>query len=326
MNKTLNKKVMAQEKRIADEESVERLLHESYEHIKSHDLDAAIVLLERALSVDFDSDEVVGSLKIANFWKDRQETLNRTTDEFERGEYLLAQWKVFSGFLQRVEVASEQCLYAVRQHVFAQALTYFQRMSEEAGGNDVELLLRTGRCHKGIGEYDRALELLEKASHHRREDAAVLAELADCYALVNEVQVSKAFFREAFFLDPQRIDITALESEMIRRLIAKVRELGFQSPLLEEWLPVYGVLFGILTVKRELRSIEYGKLKQSIYALEHEIEDKKEQEALLVPRLINRYFWLVDHYVSNGEDRARVDEVLLKLRQLSPAIHQQYTS
>ncbi len=317
---------MAQEKRIADEESIERLLEQSYEQIRAHDLDAAILLLERGLSIDFDNDEVVGSLKIANFWKDRQETLRAISDDFGRGEYLLSQWKLFLVFLRRVEEASERCMYAVRRHVFGQALASFQKISDDVGGNDVELLLRVSRCHKGIGEYDRALECLEKASKNRREDAAVLAELADCYALVNDVQISKAFFREAFFLDPQRIDLSSLESEMIRRLVAKVQDLGHESPFLEEWLPVYGVLFGIFTVKRELRSIEYGKLKQSIYALEHEIQDKKENEALLVPRLINRYFWLVDHYVSSGEDRSKIDEVLLKLRQVSPAVHQQYTN
>lgn len=326
MNKKLNKKVMAQEKRIDEDANVERLLHESYEQIKSNELDAAILLLERALSVDFDNDEVVGSLKIANFWKGRQDALAAISDQFERGEYLLSQWKVFTTFLKRIGDASERCLYTVRQHVFGQALQYFQKISDDAGGNDVELLVRTGRCYKGIGEYDRALENLEKASKFRRDDAAALAELADCYALVNEVQISKAFFREAFFLDPQRIDLSSLESEMIRRLIAKVQELGYESPALEEWLPVYGVLYGVFTVKREIRSIEYGKLKQSIYALEREIQDKKENEVVLMPRLINRYFWLVDHYVSTGEDRAKTDEVLLKLRQLSPSIHQQYTS
>jgi tetratricopeptide (TPR) repeat protein len=190
----------------------------------------------------------------------------------------------------------------------------------------MELLLRIGRCYKGIGEYDRALENLKTAGQQRREDPEILAELADCYALVNEVQASKAFFREAFFIGPQQVGIWGLESEMIRRLIAKVRELGFESPVLEEWLPVYGVLFGVFTVKRELRSIEYGKLKQSIYALEREFQDRNENEDVLMPRLINRYFWLIDHYVSTGEDRGKIDEVLLKLRTLNPAIYQQYTN
>lgn len=315
----------AQEKHFVDEENVERLLHDSYGKIKNHDIDTAIRFLERALSLDFDHAEVVASLKLANFWKERQDTADSISTPFEKGEYLLSQWRPFQTFLERVGAASEQSLYAVRQHVFGQALGHFERLQEETGG-DVELLLRVGRCYKGIGQYDRALEQLQAAARQRKEDAEILAELADCYALVNEVQISKAFFREAFFIAPRQVDLYSLESEMIRRLVAKVRDLGYQSPAIEEWVPVYGVLYGVFTVKRELRSIEYGKLKQSIYALEHERQDRSENEDMLMPRLINRYFWLIDHYVSTGEDRGRIDEVLLKLRTLNAAIYQQYTA
>ncbi len=317
---------MAQDKHLVDEENVERLLHESYEKIKSHDMDRAINLLERALSLDFDHAEVVASLKIANFWRERQDTADSTSDTFEKGEYLLSQWRPFQAFLDRVGSPSEQSLYAVRHHVFGQALGHFERLLDDSAGRDIELLFRVGRCYKGVGQYDKALERLQAASKQRREDAEILAELADCYALVNEAQISKAFFREAFFIAPDRVDVWSLESEMIRRLIAKVRDLGYESPVLEEWVPVYGVLFGVFTVKRELRSIEYGKLKQSIYALEREQQDRNDNEDVLMPRLINRYFWLIDHYVSTGEDRGRIDEVLLKLRTLNPAIYQRYTT
>jgi len=319
-------KGMARDNHLVDEENVEQLLHDGYEKIKEHDLERSIACLERALSLDFDNVEVVASLKIANFWRERQQTTEAIGTPFEKGEYLLSQWRPFQGFLVRVGFPSEQALYAVRQHVFGQALGHFERLSDDAGGRDLEILTRIGRCLKGIGEYDRALEHLKAAAQQRREDPQILAELADCYALVNEVQISKAFFREAFFLGPQQIDVWGLESEMIRRLIAKVRELGYESPVLEEWLPVFGVIFGVLTVKRELRSIEYGKLKQSIYALEREHQDRNEVEDVLMPRLINRYFWLIDHYVSTGEDRAKIDEVLLKLRSLNPSIYQQYTN
>ena len=46
-----------------------------------------------------------------------------------------------------------------------------------------------------------------------------MAELADCYSLVNEIRASKAFFREAFFKIPKDIDLSILESDYIHRLI-----------------------------------------------------------------------------------------------------------
>jgi hypothetical protein len=101
-------------------------------------------------------------------------------------------------------------------------------------------------------------------------------------------------------------------------------DLGYKSPELEEWIPVYGVLFGVFNVKRELRAIELGKLKQSIFSLENELRERSAESAVLIPRLINRYFWLIDHYLNVGEDTSRVDETLLKIKVLDPVIYERY--
>ena len=94
------------------------------------------------------------------------------------------------------------------------------------------MLLQIGRCCKGIGNYERAIENLERANIERKDDARILAELADCYSLVNESRAAKVFFREAFFLDPQAIDLAGLESPLIQRLAARLREMGFTGPAL----------------------------------------------------------------------------------------------
>ena len=45
-----------------------------------------------------------------------------------------------------------------------------------------------------------------------------------------------------------------------------------------------------------------------------------------MPRLINRYFWLIDHYLAAGEQRERIEEVLEKIRDLDPQVHREYTT
>jgi tetratricopeptide (TPR) repeat protein len=310
-------------------DDIDGLLEDAYSSIQNHSLDEAANRLEEALSVDFDNDEVVSSLKFVNFWRDVRSSAGGDDGPFERGESLLQRWKQFEGFVSRVGSHSERAMNALRQHVYGAALGEFEGLLGETNGRDAELLLRVGRCFKGLGDYGKALEQLEQASRIKRDDSEVLAELADCYALVNEVAASKAFFREAFFIDPQKIDLQLLESEMIRRLVAKVRELGYEGPALHEWIPVYGLLYGVFNVKRELRSIEYGKLRQSIYTLEREVHSdegrRKDAEDVLVPRLINRYFWLIDHYVNAGEDRAKIEEILMKIRELHSSVYQEYT-
>jgi len=70
-------------------------------------------------------------------------------------------------------------------------------------------------------------------------------ERADAYALQGDERTSKALFREAFFIAPQRVDMELLESGMIRRLAAKVAALGYKGSELAEWMPVYGALLGV---------------------------------------------------------------------------------
>ncbi len=305
--------------------TADALLERALNQIRNHDLQSAVKNLEEAIGVDFESEHILSSLKSAKFWLERDRHLSSVTHEFERGEYLLNQWPLFDQFIQRTG-SFEPCIQALRQYVFGSALTAFDVLLRENDSSDAELLVRIGRCHKGLGAYDTAVRYLEAAAAERADSAELTAELADAYALVNEVSAAKAFFREAFFLDPQRVHLEVLESQMVRALARKVEDLEFHGEELKEWLPVFGVLYGVFNVKRELRSIEYGKLKQNIYALEREFKDGRSRKELVEPRLINHYFWLIDHYICSGEDSTKIDEVLLKLRALNDKIYRLYTN
>lgn len=312
---------------MGEQESVSVLLSNAYESLRSVDLPAATRLLDRALSVDFEDPEVLYSLKCANFWSERLARVEALPNPFERGEHALAQWKAFAAFSSKLEGDFERARYAYKRFAFSLALAHFDSLPpEEKESHEAELSLRIGRCRKGAGDYDAALRALEAAAQARRDDAEVLAELADTYALGGEARTSKALFREAFYLGPQRIDLELLESEMIRRLVEKVVSLGREGPEVAEWVPVYGNLLGVFSVKRELKAVEAGKLRQSIYQLENELKENGEERRLVVPRLINRYFWLIDHAVASKEDRARIEEILLKIRILDPAVYKQYTA
>jgi tetratricopeptide (TPR) repeat protein len=305
--------------------TVQGLLQKAYDNLKASDINSALSTLEEGLRIDYEHPEVVYALKCVNWWVERCKRLGGIRDQYERGEFILSSWKAFLLFLERIGRSFDRSVYAVRLFAFSYALSCFQGMvAEGADHQDAELLFRVGRCYKGMGNYDRALKYLEEAARVKKDDAEMLAELADVYALVSEPRAAKAMFREAFFANPQRIDVRMLDSEMIRLLYGRVQGLGYRSPELEEWLPVYGVLFGVFTVKRELRAIEFGKLKQSIFSLENEIRERPMEASTLSPRLINRYFWLIDHYVNAGEEKARIDETLLKIKVLDPVVYERY--
>jgi tetratricopeptide (TPR) repeat protein len=312
---------------MAEQENVTVLLSNAYESLKSVDLRGATEYLERALAVDFESPEVLWSLKCANFWSERLQRLELAPNPFERGEYAIAQWKSFASFAGKLCGEFERALFAFKSFAFSLALSHYSALPpDEQESHEADLALRVGICLKGRGDYIGALRSLEAAAHERKEDAEVLAELADAYALQGDERSSKALFREAFFIAPQRIDVELLESALIRRLAAKVAALGYKGPELAEWIPVYGAVLGVFTIKRELKAVEVGKLRQSIYQLENESKEGGDGGSALAPRLINRYFWLIDHYIASKEARARIDEVLLKVRLLDQSIYKQYTA
>jgi tetratricopeptide (TPR) repeat protein len=312
---------------MAEQENVSDFLSNAYESLRSVDLAAATDILDRALAADYEHPEVLYSLKCANFWAERLSRLPSMQNPFERGEFVMAQWRAFCSFSAKLAGDFEPARYAFKRFAFSLALQQYRALPpEENESHEAELALRVGRCFKGSGDFDSALKALESATKARRDDAEVLAELADTYALAGDSRSSKALFREAFYLGAQKIDLDFLESEMIRRLIDRVASLGYSGSELAEWIPVHGSLLGVFTVKRELKAVEAGKLRQSIYQLENELKENQESRGVLVPRLINRYFWLIDHCMSAREDKARIDEILLKIRLLDVSIYKQYTA
>lgn len=291
-------------------------------NLKDGSFAEAMGLLETLLERDVSFPGAASALESAAFWREREEGGREPKDGFERGEWLLAQWRLFLAFAERRGDVPERCMFAIKRFVFSAALDSYLAAAGPDGGTDPDVLLRLGRCCKGVGNYDRAIDCLERANREKRDSAAILAELADCYSLVSETRSSKVFFREAFFLDPQSVDLVELESPLLTRLAAKVREKGFDGPALAEWIPVYGAVWGVFSVKREMRPLELGKLKQSIFQLEKDIG----RERRLLPRLLTRYFWLIDHYMMAGEPRERIDEVLERIRELDPRVHAEYTT
>jgi tetratricopeptide (TPR) repeat protein len=314
---------MAEKQLTFKENEIIQILNKVYQSFKEGDFQGAVPLLEEALAIDFESLDVINALKCANFWLEREERAAGISGAYERGEYYLGQWKVFLGFTSRMEQLSERCLFTIKYCIFGEALQQYESLYREEDPNDPEVLLRLGRCHRCRGNYETAIRYLELASQSKRDDAAILAELADCYSMVNETRAAKVFFREAFFLDPQGVDVAFLESPIVQRLVAKLRD-RFGEGELSEWIPVYGTIYGLFNVKRELRPLELGKLKQAIYQLERDVQQHEQQR--LVPRLINHYFWLIDHYLSSGEEKQKVAEVLERVRKLDPTVHREYTN
>lgn len=282
-------------------------------------------ILSQMLEYNFANSEVNFAHWCCSYWIDFISRLPKM-DCYEQGEALIARWKSFRQDYELQKNFSQKVLYAMQKGIFTLALNAYESLKfEGAGIQRAELCRKKGLCFKKLGKYESALNLLTEAYRVSPQSAPVLAEMADCFALCGEDKNAKVLFREAFFIDAQRVEIEFLDSELICCLIRQVKELGYTGVVLQEWIPVYGVLYGVFNVKRELRVQEAGRLRQEIFAKENEIKDPSNDSKILVPKLINMYFWLIDHYAHSNEGSGKINDCLLQIRVHDENIYRMYT-
>jgi tetratricopeptide (TPR) repeat protein len=329
------------------ENDIAHMVNGAYGKLRSGAFGEAAKLLERTLELDVEYEGVGAALKSVRFWVERQQRMEEIETSADRAGYLLDQWAAFRGFAARIGDLPERCYQDIKHYIHATVVAYLLQTSTaetSAAANagytrpsaQTQRLLLLGHSFKAMGDFANAIRYLEHARRLARDWAPLLAELADCYSLIEESRAAKIFFREAFFLGAAEIPIEELESPMIRRLLVAVEAAGVTRNV-REWVPVYGVLLGAFSVTRELTALEYGKLRQSIFELEQRLgvnpvsnrppvdtPEPSDDHAALIPRLINRYFWLIAHYLATHEERAKVDDILRRIKVLDIGVYQQY--
>lgn len=284
---------------------------------------------QKIISILFENDlenkRVIYTNKCCMFWLDSITRLRSIEDTYERSENILLEWKNFQDYISRDKDVYEPALFAVQHGYFSNALEEYKKLLEEKDTfQRAEIYKNVGICYKKIGDFENARTYLTEANNIYPNLASVLAELADCYSLCGEDKFGKVLFREAFFADPENIDLNFLDSELIKCLIKKTQEKGYSGKALQYWIPVYGVLSGVFNIKRELTSQEVARLKKDIYAMESEYKDPACNSETLIPHLLYCYFWLMDHYDLANENRAKMNEVLLKIKILDSNVYEAY--
>ena len=299
-------------------------LDEALGLFRNGDFASGQAAVEKQLTQDLGNEDLKYVSKCVAFWGNRFEEAKSIYDYFEAGEYFLNNWKPFLEYMQKDgSDLIEPFIYTFRSLTFRTALGFYAKLySPEAAATNPQLCRRIGLCFKALGNYEQAVEFLRAAFSVDGSNSKILAELADAYELYGESRTAKVFFREAFFENAGDIDPEFLESHLILGLIEMVNAKGFVGKELMEWLPVYGYITRVLSLKRELKPVELGHLKQRVFWLENEIRQVPESEKkLLLPRLINSYLWLIDKYSLPPIDQAKIDELLLKIRILDDGIY-----
>ena len=299
-------------------------LDEAFSFLEAGNPAEANKIILKGFERDWNIPELVFTANCCNHWSDHLNRIMMFESPMEKGEALLADWKDYLYSLKNEKFVYQPTVFACCRGIFSLALQNFSRLLDEKNPvQKADILRKTGLCYKKLGEFENAKTCLSEANSLHGGQAAVLADLADCYALCGDDKSAKVLFREAFFIDAKKVDLEFLDSQLIRCLIEKTEDKGFSGEALKTWIPVYGVLWGVFTIKRTMRPQEVGKLKQEIYALETEHKDPSRTNGLLVPKLINKYFWLID-YCQKINDSQLISEVLLKIKILDTNIYSMY--
>ncbi len=302
-------------------------LESTIEAFRDGDFGRAEIEAESALAIDFEHSSIQSALKCAVFWKDRIARADSLTTPEGRGDFLLHEWEGFSTrFRFHLDEPFEIGLEAIRSSVFNRAaVAFLEQIDFEEAGHRPDLLLKAAKAYKGNGSFDKALECLEQVLQGRPDDAGALSEMADCFEAVGDSGKARLYFREAFYLNAQAVDLDQLQSSIVRNVSEQLVGSGLVGAELKEWIPVYAVIQGAFNVKRELKPLEVGQLKQGIHALKAELHGSSGTKPLVLAKLLNRYFWLIDHFFSVKEERSKIEDILLNIKLLDERIYELYT-
>ena len=302
-------------------------LESTLEAFRSGDFGRAETSAEKALALDFEHPGVQAALKCAVFWNERWAKARTLLTPEARADFLIKEWQGFlNRFRSHLDEPFDSGVEAIRGAVLDQAARgYLEQVEFEDEARRPELQIKAAKAYKSFGSFDLAMECLERVLQTRPDDAEALAEMADCFEAVGNLSQSRLFFREAFYLNAQAVDVEHLRSEVLRSVADKLASEGVLGAEGKEWIPVYAVIQGVFNVKRDLKPLELGQLKQGINALKSELHDGTGARTVVLPKLLNRYFWLIDHFFSVKEDRSKIEDILLNIKLLDQRIYELYT-
>jgi hypothetical protein len=285
-------------------------------------------LFEDALEKDYGSKAAKFALKSLLWWQRYLEDLPSAKGA-GAGMAIVDRWEGFYRFLDSIGGIGGigdvdwDSLRAIRHWVSAAALEAFDYNGLNPSQSvDWGLQFKLGLCCKGLGDYENAAVFLDTAAGFKQDNSALLFERADVKALAavragaqgGGDRDARLIFREAFLADPQEARVYSMESAIFCELYRAVGERGYKGSELLEWMPVWGTLLGVFPFKCELNQARLGKLKEQVFELENMLKTEggpgsRTLDKKVIPRLLNRYFWLVEHYgVCREREEPRQDE------------------
>jgi len=302
--------------------------NEGLSYIQKGNFQKTLEIMEEIFSQNQNFSGVVDTIKSVKFWQNRWNQVSLYSKGVERANYLLREWKNYENFILKSKIEFERVVIAIKNFIFKAIIKNLILNYQEYEIPNIDILIKIGEIFIEIEEYKKALETLEYARMFKKKDSYLLSLLGEVYYHLGEEDKSKIAFKEAFLYDPQNIKLNKIKAKYIHKILDEIKQTnkGVDDYLLLEWIPVYGVLMNVFNVTKELNESDFNKILQEVQDLENEFFNKRFYKDTVEPKLINRYFWLLDYYSSQMENNEYFEMYLKKLKDINEKIYQKYIS
>ncbi len=304
-------------------------INEAYVLIEAGDFTQAVKKIDELMTINPDYPGLAASYRVARFWETRKKALEELAKGRETADFLMTQWEEFEAFAQAKGLVSATAYQKAMRYVFFSASEHYTIAfnDRENPTDNLQLLMQLGTCFIRLGEYQHTIEALEYARSAYRSNACILSLLAESYYHTGDIPRALLYFREAFLLNPSEIDIQLLSSKPIIEALELVGQHKPDCTDVREWVPVMAHIHDIFYVKRQLNSSQLESIKKDIVKLEASFQTMNKEkiaQSNVVPRLINRYLWMMDYFEFQQFDQQSLFDIRDRLLAIDRALFESY--
>ncbi len=283
---------------------------------------AAMDLYSQILDKNPYSSAAEAGYRISRFWMHRRDILEKILNQNRQLKQFIETWEHYEHFTRQHQIRESQAHWSTLIFLHNQLAYLMPHLQEilSALDHDFRLILKFGEIFIHLGDWQNAIQALESARSLKKDDPVILALLGEAYCQENNMYRGLAMFREAFFLDTQKISLEMIQCKVIQDLIAEMRQSGIKEEDMASWLPVFAALYGVFTVKRSLSQMQLEDLNRDTLHLEETYRLNRDHTQIL-PRLLNHYLWLLDYYYVQEQNKISVGEIINRIKTLDPQLY-----
>ncbi len=302
---------------------------EIYQLISEGNFQEAIKKADQLMNLNPDFPGVVEAYRTAKFWSNREQEIKQTGEGKKTADFLMEEWVAFEDYASYKEMKSSSAYKSAMRYIFFKAAEQYKLAFQhnEETNDKFDLLINLGECFLRLKEHKYAIETLEYAMTSYKSNAKLLFILGESYYHIDDIPKCLLYMREAFQIDPSKIDLSLIEAKPILEIIDAIKASGKNVRDVREWIPIFGFLTDIFYVRRNLNKHQVESLKREVFNLENSLGrmNSDDIEATnILPRIINKYLWLLDYYEHQNMNIENTDQIKNRLLSFDKELFQEF--